>query len=94
LRVQAPLEELQARMKRLLFTLPFPESPEPPSLPGELARTRSGRDVIVVTGAYTPEREEDLRRTAGLEAVEDMNLEDIFIAIVDGKTGTAPEVAV
>jgi ABC-2 type transport system ATP-binding protein len=93
LRVQAPLEELQARMKRLLFTLPFPGAPEPAALPGELSRTRSGRDVIVVTGAYTPEREADLRRTAGLEAVENMNLEDIFLAVVDGKTGPAPEVA-
>jgi ABC-2 type transport system ATP-binding protein len=91
--VQAPLEELQARMKRLLFELPVAAAPDPPAVAGELSRKRSGRDVVVVTGAYTPELEAELRRAGGLAAVEDMNLEDIFIAIVDGKAGTPPEVA-
>jgi hypothetical protein len=91
LKLQAPLAQLQARMKRLVFELPYDEAPGPGEVAGETLRQRKGRDVIVVTGRYSPELEGELRRTAGLRAVEELNLEDIFVAVVDGKPGAAPE---
>jgi ABC-2 type transport system ATP-binding protein len=93
LKLQAPLEELQTRMKRLLFVLPFADAPGPPPVSGEFLRERKGRDVVVVTRQYAPELEAELRRTAGLAAVENLNLEDIFVAVVDSKSGAAPEAA-
>jgi ABC-2 type transport system ATP-binding protein len=93
LKLQAPLEELQGRMKRLLFVRSSSEAPEPPAVAGEVLRERKGRDVVVVTEGYTPELEANLRRSAGLTAVEHLNLEEIFVAVVDGQSGAAREAA-
>jgi ABC-2 type transport system ATP-binding protein len=93
LKLQARLEELQTQFKRFLFVLPAQDAPEPPPIPGERRRERTGRDVVVVTDRYSPELESELRRTAGLTAVENLNLDDIFVAVVDGKAGAAPEAA-
>jgi ABC-2 type transport system ATP-binding protein len=93
LKLQSPLEGLQARMKRLCFALPSAAAAEPPAVAGEVLRERKGRDVVVVTDRYTPELERQLRHTAGLTAVEHLNLEDIFVAVVGGKAGAAPEAA-
>jgi ABC-2 type transport system ATP-binding protein len=82
LSVQASLEDLKGRTKRLVFASP-PDPAAPPPVAGELTRSRAGRDVVVVTDAYSPELEERLRRDAGLSAVEDLNLEDIFVAHVE-----------
>ncbi len=90
--VEAPLEELQACTKRLLFTLPSDEATGPGPIEGELSRVRKGRDLVVVTEAFSPELESGLR-PLGLSAVEDLNLEDVFVALVDGQTGAAPEAA-
>jgi ABC-2 type transport system ATP-binding protein len=89
LRLQAPLAELHLRMKRLRFTLPGDDSPAPGPVPGERLRERQGRDLVVVTEQYTPELEGELRRTAGLTGVEELNLEDIFVAVVDGRPAAA-----
>jgi ABC-2 type transport system ATP-binding protein len=89
--LQAPLEQLQAWVKRLCFALPSGAAPEPSPVPGELLRERQGRDLVVVTVGYTPELEAELRQTAGLTAVEHLNLEEIFVAVVDGGAGAAPE---
>jgi ABC-2 type transport system ATP-binding protein len=93
MKVQAPLEDLQTRLKRLLFARSSNEAPEPPTVPGEVLREHQGRDVVVVTERYTPELEANLRRGAGLTAVEHLNLEEIFLTVVDGKTGSAREAA-
>ena len=93
LTAQVPLEELQGRTKRLLFELPSQDAPEPAPVAGELSRVRKGRDLVVVTGSHDPEMEIDLRASAGLAAVENLNLEDIFIALVEGKPGAAQEAA-
>jgi ABC-2 type transport system ATP-binding protein len=87
LKVQAPLDDLKARTKRLVFAGAGPAPVE-----GELSRARKGRDMVLVTGAYTPELEARLRQSAGLVGVEDLNLEDVFVALVEGKPGVAPEV--
>jgi ABC-2 type transport system ATP-binding protein len=89
--LQAPLEELQGRTKRLVFRLPGEGVAGPAEVPGELSRERRGKDVLVVTADYSPRLEAGLRETAYLAAVEDLNLEDIFVALVDHKTGAAPE---
>jgi ABC-2 type transport system ATP-binding protein len=91
LKLQAPLEELKERTKRLVFSLPGEGMPEPAPVAGELSRERKGKDVLVVTAGYTPQLEAGLRHTAYLTAVEDLNLEDIFVALVGSKTGAAPE---
>jgi ABC-2 type transport system ATP-binding protein len=89
--LQAPLEQLQERTKRLVFSLPGVGVPGPAEVDGELSRERRGKDVVVVTAAYTPQLEARLRDTTYLTAVEDLNLEDIFVALVGTKTGAAPE---
>jgi ABC-2 type transport system ATP-binding protein len=91
--LQAPLEELHERTKRLVFRLPGDELADPPMVPGELSRERRGKDMLVVTGEYTPDLEAGLRHSMYLAAVEDLNLEDIFVALVDSKEGAAPEEA-
>jgi ABC-2 type transport system ATP-binding protein len=91
--LQAPLEELQERTKRLVFSLPGAELPGPAEVAGELSRERRGKDVVVVTGSYTPQLEARLRDSAYLTAVEDLNLEDIFVALVDSKQGTTSKEA-
>jgi ABC-2 type transport system ATP-binding protein len=91
--LQAPLEELQGRTKRLVFSLPGEGFPGPAPVDGELSRERRGKDVLVVTAAYTPQLEAGLRHSAYLTAVEDLNLEDIFVALVGSKGGAAPEEA-
>jgi ABC-2 type transport system ATP-binding protein len=89
--LQAPLEELQERTKRLVFSLPGVGVPGPAVVDGELSRERRGKDVLVVTADYTPQLEARLRDSAYLSAVEDLNLEDIFVALVGTKTGAASE---
>ena len=91
LKLQAPLEELKERTKRLVFTLPGEGSPDLGPVVGELSRERKGKDVLIVTGAYTPQLEAGLRDTTCLTAVEDLNLEDVFVALVGSQTGAAPE---
>jgi ABC-2 type transport system ATP-binding protein len=91
--LQAPLEELQGRTKRLVFHLPGEGIDGPAAVPGELTRERRGKDVMVVTADYSPGLEAGLRETAYLAVVEDLNLDDIFVALVDPKAGAAPEEA-
>jgi ABC-2 type transport system ATP-binding protein len=89
--LQAPLEELKERTKRLVFSLPGEAVPGPAAVPGELSRERRGKDELVVTAAYTPELEAGLRDSTYLTGVEDLNLDDIFVALVDPRSGAAPE---
>jgi ABC-2 type transport system ATP-binding protein len=89
--LQAPLEELQERTKRLVFSQPGEGLPGPPPVVGELSRERRGKDVLVVTAAYTREMEVDLRQSTYLTSVEELNLDDIFVALVSSRTGEAPE---
>jgi ABC-2 type transport system ATP-binding protein len=91
--LQTPFEELQERTKRLVLSLPGEASPEPAVVDGELSRERRGKDVVVVTGDYSPELEARLRQSAYLTAVEHLNLEDIFVALVGARTGDAPKEA-
>jgi ABC-2 type transport system ATP-binding protein len=89
--LQAPLEELQERTKRLVFSLPGEAMPGPLVVPGELSRERRGKDVLVVTADYSPDLEAKLRESTYLATVEDLSLEDIFIALVQVKPAPAPE---
>jgi ABC-2 type transport system ATP-binding protein len=91
--LQAPLEELKERTKRLVFSFPTETLSGPPLVNGELTRERRGKDWLVVTAAHTPQLEAGLRETGLLTAVEDLNLDDIFVALVESNKGAAPEEA-
>jgi hypothetical protein len=65
--------------------------PDPMVVPGELLRERRGKDLLVVTADYTPDLEANLRQSANLTAVEELNLEDMFVALVDAEKGAAPK---
>jgi ABC-type multidrug transport system ATPase subunit len=90
--VQASLEDLKTRTKRLIFTRSGADTVVPPVVEGEICRTEKGRDVVIVTGAYTPELEAHLRKTTGLIIVEGMNLDEIFIALTEHQVQMIPEV--
>ena len=91
--LQAPLYELQQRTMRLVFSLPSDKFLDPPVVRGELARERRGKEVLVVTADYSPDLEAGLRSSGYLTAVEELNLEDIFVALLDSRKVAAPEEA-
>jgi len=83
-RVLAPLDDLKARTKRLVIELPDGARAEGVVVPGEVSREARGRELSVVTGACSAELEARLRAELGSLEVEDLNLEDIFCAVVGG----------
>lgn len=78
---QGSLDVLKACVKRCVLTWDGTGASTLPKVEGELCRTRHGQDMVLVTCAYTPELESYLRFAAGLTAVQDMNLEEIFMAL-------------
>lgn len=80
MRLVAPLDDLKERTKRLIL----PADADAGPIPGECTRSHSGREVAIVTTAFTPELLDRLRQRAGFVGVEDMNLEDIFCDLVGG----------
>jgi ABC-2 type transport system ATP-binding protein len=91
--LQSPLEELRRRTRRLVFRLPGEQYQDPPVVRGELSRERRGTEVHIVTADYSPDLEAGLRSWAYFTGVEKLNLEDIFVALLDTKKGAAPEEA-
>jgi ABC-2 type transport system ATP-binding protein len=82
MKLTADLDELKARTKRLILTLPPGHDGGAVHLPGEIARWREGRDLVLVTGSYAEEEMERLSVRFGPAQVEDLNLEEIFCAVL------------
>ena len=78
----APLEELKARTRRIVcqFTTP---PPSPPPLPGLLGAETVGKELLLTVRDYS---EDTLSAVKSLHPsslqVEDLGLEDIFVAMV------------
>jgi ABC-2 type transport system ATP-binding protein len=78
-RMAGALDELLARMRRLVF----PDvNGALAQVPGEVRRGVHGRDVAVVTERFTEGLAEGLRRAHPLLQVENLNLEEIFCTVV------------
>ena len=83
-RVQGPLEQVLARTKRLVYV----DAGDVPPVPGEVSRTRHGRDLVVVTSEFSSELPH--RATGPAPAVEHLNLEEIFCAFFAGGANGEP----
>ncbi len=77
-----PMEELKTRTRRLVcgFTA---ESPTPPPLPGLLGAESVGKELLLTVRNFNDETLAAVRtlNPASLQ-VEDLSLEDIFVALV------------
>jgi ABC-2 type transport system ATP-binding protein len=91
--LQARLQDLQERTKRLVFRLSGEKNLDPPAVLGELTREYRGQEVLVVTADYSPDLGARLHHSGGLTAVEDLNLEDIFVALLEYRKDVAAEEA-
>jgi ABC-2 type transport system ATP-binding protein len=81
--VQSSLEDLQAKVKRAIAT--FPEPLRDFSLPGTLQRQDEGRQQVFIVSDYSQDILQRLRDAGALSAyVENLSLEDIFVAYVRG----------
>jgi len=81
LAVQCSLEELQAKVKRVIAA--FPEPPMELKLPGTLHRQDEGRQQVWVVSDYSQDLLQRLHDAGALSAyVENLSLEDIFVAYV------------
>jgi len=78
-RMHGALAELLLRTKRLVFDggAALPERIE-----GELRRERHGEHTVVVTERFAPELGDTLRGRHGLVRVEDLNLDELFCAVI------------
>jgi len=86
LRTCAPLDEVKARTKRLV--LPGAAMADV-VVPGEVRRRTEGGDLVVVTEAFGPALEATLRARHPSLAVEDLNLEEIFVEVLGRPEETA-----
>lgn len=83
----APLDELKASTRRIVtrFTAP---PPAVPPMPGLLHAETVGKEILVTVRDFTEETLAPLRALAPAEMrVEDMSLEDIFVAHVGNGRG-------
>lgn len=82
--VQEPLEELKARVVRVVLTFAG-EAPPAPELEGVLAVERSGRQMVLTVARFDDAMREALA-ALGPSAIETegCSLEDIFVAYVRG----------
>jgi ABC-2 type transport system ATP-binding protein len=79
--VQASLEDLQAKVKRVIAT--FPEPRPDFTLPGTLQRQADGRQQVYIVSDYSPDILQRLHDAGALSAnVEGLSLEDIFVGYV------------
>ncbi len=83
LEIDAPLDELQQRVRRIVFEN---RSDAPPAVRGECARRRMGRDWVVETAQFDAELATQLDAQPGTR-VETLGLEDIFCALADQAEG-------
>jgi len=90
-RLGGPLDEVLAGTKRLVFP-DAGERLEP--IPGEVRRTLHGKDVTVVVRDFTAGLVSTLANRHPSVRVEDLNLEEIFCAVIaDPDQGKSAEVA-
>jgi ABC-2 type transport system ATP-binding protein len=82
LRLQAPLDDLKARTKRLVLEGAGDGAAGTVRVRGEISREVRGRDLLVVTGEYDPDLEVQLGSVSSSVQVEDLNLDEIFCAVV------------
>lgn len=78
MRLVAPLDDLKARTKRIVIE----SADAAPTIPGELRRETVPGGVAVTTGEYDDALRADLSDRYGRITVEDLGLEDIFLAVV------------
>lgn len=84
--VQASLEELQAKVKRVITT--FAEPRPDLTLPGTLQHDSDGRQHVFVVSDYSVDILQRLHDAGALSAyVEGLSLEDIFVAYVRAPQG-------
>lgn len=89
--VVSPLDDLKAGTKRLILDVPADGEAGTVSIPGELSREVRGGTLTVVTRAYGPDLEARLRGRFPRLEVEDLNLEEIFCAVVQRPAGDGEE---
>jgi ABC-2 type transport system ATP-binding protein len=88
--VQSSLETLQTQVKRVIAT--FPEPLPTFTLPGTLQRQEDGRQQVFIVSGYSQDHLQRLHDAGALSAyVENLSLEDIFVAYV--RENHRPEVA-
>lgn len=81
----APIDEVKQSIKRVLTH--FPTGVDPLQLPGVLSCETAGSETACYVSNYTPQSQQAfLAVGAGEITVEDMGLEDIFVALT-GKAG-------
>jgi len=88
--VQSSLEELQAKVKRVIAT--FPEPRPDFTLPGTLQRQSEGRQQVFIVSDYSQDILQRLHDAGALSVnVEGLSLEDIFVGYVrnNGKGAAA-----
>lgn len=87
--VQCSLEELQAKVKRVIAT--FPEPLPSFTLPGTLQRQADGRQQVAIVSDYSQDILQRLHDAGALSAyVENLSLEDIFVAYVRDAKAEVP----
>jgi ABC-2 type transport system ATP-binding protein len=82
--VHSELDDLLGRTKRIVVEGGVQR--QLPQLRGEIERRECGRDLIIVTGEYDDQLERELSSLEQIDSsieVEDMNLEEVFCAVVD-----------
>jgi ABC-2 type transport system ATP-binding protein len=85
LALESPLEELKGKVKRIRLTQ---EADCLPALPPSARLVeQSGRETIFITCDFTPKLSADLSATGGELEVEDLSLEEIFIALAQANGG-------
>ena len=79
LRVDAPLDDLKARVRRYRAVYES-EAPEPPALPGVVRARRSRQELVLTVVDHADETEAILRGTGARSVdAEGLSLEDLFI---------------
>ncbi len=79
----APLEDVKARMRRLVLAFETPPAGLEERIPHALSCAQSGRQITAVVDNYSDDTLAAVQALHPLQlAVEDMSLEDIFVALV------------
>ncbi len=82
---QGPLEELKARVKRVMVQ--HPSAPPPPIPPGALRVVAGARETQFTVTSFTPALVDGLAAPGRLVQVLEMSLEDIFVDLVKPQLG-------
>jgi ABC-2 type transport system ATP-binding protein len=77
----SPLDELKAKVRRLILTFPDPPA-SAPVLPNVLTCEVSGRQVSLIVSDFSPETLAAARALGAEVEEQSLSLEDIFVALV------------